>query len=45
MIEDAEAGIDAAAGNFNSAGIGSAAKYEKCTYQLKRFNDIIDIVK
>ncbi len=45
MIEDAEAGIDAAAGNFDSAGIGSAAKYEKCTYQLKSFNDIIDIVK
>lgn len=45
VIEDAEAGIDAAAGNFDSAGIGSAAKYEKCTYQLKRFNDIIDIVK
>lgn len=46
MIEDAEAEIDAAAaGNFDSAGIGSAAKYEKCTYQLKRFNDIIDIVK
>lgn len=46
VIEDAEAGIDAAAaGNFVSAGIGSAAKYEKCTYQLKSFNDIIDIVK
>lgn len=46
VIEDAEAGIDAAvAGNFDSAGIGSAAKYVKCTYQLKNFKDIIDIVK
>lgn len=46
VIEDAEAGIDAAvAGGFDSAGIGSAVMYEKCTYQLNSFKDIIDIVK
>ncbi len=45
VIEDAEAGIDAAeAGNFDSAGIGSAAKYGKSTYKLKSFKDILDIV-
>lgn len=46
VVEDAEAGIDAAAaGNFDSAGIGSAAKYEKSTYKLNCFKDILDIVK
>lgn len=46
VIEDAEAGIDAAvAGNFDSAGIGSASKCEKATYQLKRFGDILEIIK
>lgn len=46
VVEDAEAGIDAAAaGNFDGAGIGSAAKYEKSTYRLNCFKDILDIVK
>lgn len=46
VVEDAEAGIDAAAaGNFDGAGIGSAAKYEKSTYKLNCFKDILDIVK
>lgn len=45
VIEDAEAGIDAAvAGNFDGAGIGSAARYEKAAYQLERFSDILQIV-
>lgn len=46
VVEDAEAGIDAAvAGNFDGAGMGSAAKYEKSTYRLNCFKDILDIVK
>lgn len=46
VVEDAEAGIDAAAaGNFDGAGIGSAAKYEKSAYRLNCFKDILDIVK
>lgn len=46
VVEDAEAGIDAAAaGNFDGAGIGSAAKYKKSAYRLNCFKDILDIVK
>lgn len=45
VIEDARAGIDAAiAGGFVSAGIGSARDYDKCTYHLGSFSDILDIV-
>lgn len=45
VIEDAEAGIDAAvAGNFDGAGIGSAALYEKTSYKLTRFKEIIDLM-
>ena len=45
VIEDAEAGIDAAvAGGFDSAGIGSAADYEKATYHLDSFKDILKYV-
>ena len=44
IIEDAEAGIDAAdAGGFDSAGIGSTANYQKCTYHLDSFADILKI--
>lgn len=46
VIEDAYAGIDAAcAGGFDSAAIGDAAAYEKSTYQLKTFSDLLDICK
>lgn len=46
VVEDAEAGIDAAcAGGFASAGIGSAAKYPKCTYSLNTFSDLLKYVK
>lgn len=46
VIEDAEAGIDAAvAGNFDGAGLGSASHYDKATYHLKSFKDILDIVQ
>ena len=42
VIEDAEAGIDAAAaGGFDSAGIGSASNYDKATYHLNSFKDIL----
>ena len=45
VIEDAEAGIDAAAsGGFDSAGIGSASDYSKSTYHLGSFSDILKIV-
>ena len=42
VIEDAEAGVDAAAaGGFDSAGIGSASNYDKATYHLNSFKDIL----
>lgn len=45
VVEDAEAGIDAAcAGGFDSAGIGAAAGYDKCTYSLKTFSDIKNLI-
>lgn len=45
VVEDAEAGIDAAvAGGFKCAGLGEAAKYDKTTYPLKEFKDIITIL-
>lgn len=46
VIEDAEAGIDAAtAGGFDSAGLLGAAVYEKATYGLKTFGDILNVVE
>ena len=46
MIEDAYAGIDAAcAGGFDSAAIGDASAYEKSTYRLNRFSDLLGICK
>lgn len=45
VVEDAEAGIDAAvAGKFDSAGLGQASKYEKCTYAIRCFGDILKIL-
>lgn len=45
VIEDAQAGIDAAvAGNFDSAGIGSASHYDRASYKLTRFRDILGLV-
>lgn len=44
VVEDAVAGIDAAsAGGFESAGLGEAAEYEKCTYPMRSFGDLINI--
>lgn len=45
VVEDAEAGIDAAVnGGFDSAGVGDAAKYNKTTYPLKNFCELLEIV-
>lgn len=45
VVEDAKAGIDAAInGNFDTAGLGEASKYEKTCYQLEKFEDLIEIV-
>lgn len=44
VVEDAVAGIDAAcAGGFESAGLGEAAEYEKCTYPMRSFGELINI--
>ena len=46
VVEDARAGIDAAcAGGFDSAGIGDASTYEKTTYPMQNFKELLDIVK
>lgn len=43
VIEDAQTGIDAAvAGNFDSAGIGSAPHYDRASYKLTRFKNILE---
>ena len=45
VVEDAHAGIDAAvAGGFINAGIGSAKDYEKTTYPLEAFSDLLTVV-
>ena len=42
VVEDAEAGIDAAAaGHFHNAGIGSARDYEKTEYPLGSFRELL----
>lgn len=42
VVEDAKAGIDAAcAAGMDCAGIGDAYGYDKATYHLKSFSDII----
>ena len=44
VVEDAVAGIDAAcAGGFESAGLGEAAAYEKCTYPMESFGELVNI--
>lgn len=44
VVEDAVAGIDAAcAGGFESAGLGEAAEYEKCTYPMRSFGELVSI--
>ena len=46
VVEDAKSGIDAAcAGGFASAGIGDASEYEKCTYPLSTFSDLLRYIR
>jgi len=45
VVEDARAGIDAAVnGHFDSAGLGEASEYEKTTFTLKKFDDLLNIL-
>lgn len=44
VVEDAASGIEAAsAGGFDSAGLGEAAKSEKCTYPMETIRDLLKI--
>lgn len=44
VVEDARAGIDAAAaGGFESAGIGEAAEHEAVTYPIGKLTDLLNI--
>ena len=44
VVEDAYAGVDGAcAGGFDSAAIGDASSYEKATYSMKTFGDLMGI--
>lgn len=44
VVEDAVSGIDAGlAGGFSTAGMGGAAAYEKTTYPLARFSDLLSL--
>lgn len=44
VVEDAEAGIDAGvAGGFKTAGLGDASKYDKTTYRLQAFSELLTI--
>lgn len=45
VVEDARAGIEAAAaGGFDSAGIGEAAEHERTTYPMSAISQLQDIV-
>lgn len=44
VVEDAEAGIDAAVGGgFKSIGVGPASKYSKTEIGLKRFGELLNL--
>ena len=46
VVEDAFSGIDAGcAGGFDTAAIGYATAYEKATYKLRTFSDLLTIVE
>lgn len=46
VVEDAVAGVQAGvAGGFEVAGIGETGKYEKTTYPINKFSDLLKIVK
>lgn len=45
VVEDAIAGVDAGiAGGFETAALGDAASYEKATYKLREFSDLLHIL-
>lgn len=45
VVEDAVSGIDAGiTGGFDTAAIGYATVYEKATYRLQKFEDILSII-
>ena len=45
VVEDAYAGIDAACyGGFDSAAIGDASSYDKATYSLNVFADLLEVI-
>ena len=45
VVEDAYAGVDAACnGGFDSAAIGDASSYEKATYSLREFADLLKVI-
>lgn len=45
VVEDAKAGVDAAAAaGMDSAAIGDASTYEKATYSLSSFPDLLKVV-
>lgn len=45
VVEDAIAGIDAALfAGMDSAAVGDAASYDKASYQLKSFRDLLGVV-
>ena len=44
VVEDAKAGVEAAAaGGFDSAAIGDAARLRLATYDMERFSDLLSI--
>ena len=44
VVEDALAGLQAAAaGGFDSAGLGPASQSDKATHSLRSFRDLLDI--
>ena len=46
VVEDAYSGVDAACnGGFDSAAIGDASSYEKATYSLNVFADLLNVIK
>ena len=46
VVEDAFSGIDAGiAGGFDTAAIGDATRYDKPTYKLSTFSDLLMIVE
>lgn len=46
VVEDAVSGVDAGiAGGFDTAAIGYASAYDKATYHLKTFSDLLAIVE